>query len=160
MQSSGLGKTTLVAALVRAGFGYLSDEVLAFDRSTLALADFGRPLALATDSWTLLGLDPARRPGPDREQLVEIESLGRIGEPVAVREILLAERRPGPAALQELPRGLAVQPLLGRSFNHFREPAASFHAVVELIRQTRVWRAGYQDAPELAELLAARWPAG
>ncbi|MDQ2838547.1 MAG: hypothetical protein M3Y89_14220 [Actinomycetota bacterium] len=155
--TSGLGKTTLVGALVAAGFGYLSDEVLAVDRVGGGLAGFTRPLALAADSWTLLGLDPAGAPGPAQEQLVQPELLGRLGVPAPVREILLAERRPGPPSLQQLARGTAVQATLGRSFNHFRDPAGSFHAVVRLIRQARVWRAGYQDAPELAALLAAHW---
>jgi hypothetical protein len=55
---------------------------------------------------------------------------------------------------------LAVPALLSRSFNHFRDPAASFRTVVELVGQAQVWRAGYQDAPELARLLASRWPPG
>lgn len=155
--NSGLGKTTLVAALVRAGFGYLSDEVLAFGRGELTPADFGRPLGLAADSWRLLGLDPCQTPGPGQERLAEIEMLGEVGHSAPVTEILLAERRPGAASIEQLSPGTAVQPLLGRSFNHFRDPAASFHAVVKLARNARIWRAGYQDAPELATLLASRW---
>lgn len=157
---SGLGKTTLTAALVQAGFGYLSDEVLALDRRDGAIAAFARPLALAADSWELLGLDPQLRPGPARERLAPVSLLGRFGAPAPVREILLARRRPGPPTLESVPRGSAVSALLGRSFNHFRDPAGSFHAVVELIRRTRVWTAGYQDAPELAELLAGLWLPG
>lgn len=155
--TSGLGKTTLVAALVRAGFGYLSDEVLAVDRARGVLSAFPRPLALAAESWTLLGLDPASTPDTGQERLIGVHELGSIGRPAPVREILLAERRPGPPELSRLPRGVAVQAILSRSFNHFRDPAGSFHAVLDLIRQATVWRAGYQDAPELAELLAGRW---
>ncbi|MGI8665371.1 MAG: hypothetical protein ACR2N4_04990 [Jatrophihabitans sp.] len=155
--SSGLGKTTLVAALVQAGFGYLSDEVLALDRHTAALTGFARPLALAADSWRLLSLAPDLAPAPGQEQLADVALLGSFGQPAPVAEILLAERRPGPAELLPLPRGAAVPAVLSRSFNHYRDPAASFHSVVALVRQARVWRAGYQDAPELAALLAERW---
>ncbi|MEO9240184.1 MAG: hypothetical protein ABI418_19075, partial [Jatrophihabitantaceae bacterium] len=53
---SGLGKSTLTAALVRAGFGYLSDETLALQRRTGRVARFARPLGLAPDVWELLGV--------------------------------------------------------------------------------------------------------
>ncbi|HET6210294.1 MAG TPA: hypothetical protein VFD94_07920, partial [Jatrophihabitans sp.] len=44
--SSGLGKSTLTAALVQAGFGYLSDEVLAVPRTGGLPARFARPIAV------------------------------------------------------------------------------------------------------------------
>ena len=155
--ASGLGKSTLTAALVQAGFGYLSDEVLAVPRTGGLPAPFARPLALAADSWTALGLDPVRRPAAGDERLVAPEQLGSLGAPAPVRHVLLAERRPGPPELTAVSRGAAVPALLSRSFNHFRDPAGSFHAVVNLLRQAQVWTAGYQEAPELAELLARRW---
>jgi hypothetical protein len=155
--ASGLGKSTLTAALVQAGFGYLSDEVLAVPRTGGLPARFARPLALAADSWTALGLDPAGRPAAGDERLVAPEQLGSLGAPAPVRHILLTQRRPGPPELAAVSRGAAVPALLNRSFNHFRDPAGSFHAVVDLVRQAQVWTAGYQEAPELAGLLARRW---
>jgi hypothetical protein len=44
---SGGGKSTLVAGLVRAGFGYLSDEAGALDPSTGRIVPYPRPIALA-----------------------------------------------------------------------------------------------------------------
>jgi hypothetical protein len=155
--TSGLGKSTLTAALVQAGFGYLSDEVLAVPRTGGLPAPFARPLALTAGSWTALGLDPASRPAAGDERLVAPEQLGDLGAPAPVRHVLLVERRPGPPALAEVSRGAAVPALLNRSFNHFRDPAGSFQAVVDLLRRAQVWTAGYQEAPELAELLAGRW---
>lgn len=155
--ASGLGKSTLTAALIQAGFGYLSDEVLAVPRTGGLLAPFARPLALDAGSWTALGLDPAGRPAAGDERLIAPEQLGSLGAPAQVRHVLLAERRTGPPELAAGSRGAAVPALLNRSFNHFRDPAGSFHAVVDLLRQAEVWTAGYQEAPELAELLARRW---
>jgi hypothetical protein len=155
--ASGLGKSTLTAALVQAGFGYLSDEVLAVPRTGGEPAPFARPISLAAESWATLGLDPARRPAAGDERLIAAESLGRLGEPGPVRHILLAGRRPGAPELVPVSRGAAVPALLSRSFNHFRDPAGSFQAVVNLVRQAQVWTAGYQEAPALAELLAQRW---
>lgn len=155
--SSGLGKSTLTAALVQAGFGYLSDEVLAVPRSGGLPARFARPIALGPESWTVLGLDPALRPADGDERLIEPEQLGRLGEPAPVRHILLAERRPGAPELVEHSRGAAVPALLNRAFNHYRDPAGSFQAAVALARQAQVWTVRYQQAPELAGLLADRW---
>jgi hypothetical protein len=155
--SSGLGKSTLTAALVRAGFGYLSDEVLAVPRSGGLPARFARPIAVGPESWTVLGLDPAQCPADGDERLIEPEQLGELGVPAPVQHILLAERRPGGPELVEHSRGAAVPALLTRAFNHFRDPGGSFHAVVALARQARVWTVRYQQAPELAGLLAERW---
>jgi len=155
--SSGLGKSTLTAALVQAGFGYLSDEVLAIPRTGGLPARFARPIAVGPESWTVLGLDPALRPAAGDERLIEPERLGRLAEPAPIRHILLAERRPGGPELAEQSRGTAVPVLLSRAFNHFRDPAGSFQAAVALARQAQVWMVRYQQAPELAELLAERW---
>lgn len=155
--SSGLGKSTLTAALTQAGFGYLSDEVLAVPRSGGLPARFARPIAVGPESWAVLGLDPAQRPAVGDERLIQPEQLGELGAPAPVRHILLAERRPGGPELVEHSRGAAVSALLNRAFNHFRDPAGSFHAVVALARQAQVWTVRYQQAPELAGLLAERW---
>jgi len=154
---SGLGKSTLTAALVQAGFGYLSDEVLAVPRAGGLPARFARPIAVGPESWTVLGLDPLSRPAVGDERLIEPELLGSLAEPAPVRHILLAERRPGGPELSGQSRGAAVPALLSRAFNHFRDPAGSFHAAVALARQAEVWTVRYQQAPELAALLAERW---
>jgi hypothetical protein len=153
---SGFGKTTLTAALLQAGFGYLSDEALALDRNSGEAVPFPRPLALAGDVWPLLGLPAESRPAADLEALVPPRSLGSLAAAGQVSDVVLARRRSGAARLQAAPRGDAVVALLTHSFNHYRNPAASFSQVVSVIRATRVWQAGYQDAPELAALLAAQ----
>jgi hypothetical protein len=154
---SGLGKTTLIAALVQRGFGYLSDEVLAIDRRTLAVGAFPRPLALDAASWALLGLDPADAPCADAEQLIRPGILGTIGVAAEVSDIVLPVRGSFPTSLEPASRGLAVGELLGRAFNHYVDGAASFHAVVAIARGANVWRLEYSDAPDAANLLHARW---
>jgi hypothetical protein len=47
------GKTTLVAGLVRAGFGYLTDEAGAIERETLLIQPYPKPLSLEPGSWPL-----------------------------------------------------------------------------------------------------------
>ena len=154
--ASGHGKTTLVAALVRAGFGYVSDEALALDRSSLIATAFPRPLALDRRAWALLGLDPAAAPPDGGEGLVQPDALGALGRGGAVTDIVLTRRRPGPATLGPTSRGTALAPLLSRAFNHYLDGAASFRAVVTLVRGARVWAAEYEQAPDLAVILAER----
>lgn len=54
--TSGQGKTTLVGALVRAGFDFVSDEVVVIDPTTRAVTPYLRPLDLDDDARHRLGL--------------------------------------------------------------------------------------------------------
>ena len=47
------GKTTLVTGLVRGGFGYLSDEVAAFDPDSREVRPFPKALSIDPGSWSL-----------------------------------------------------------------------------------------------------------
>jgi hypothetical protein len=157
---SGLGKTTLVAAMVQRGFGYLSDEVLALRRDGAGdqrVPAFARPLGISADSWGLLELDPARAPGIGEEALAAPATLGAVGEPAPVVEILLTSRRPGPIRIEPATRARAVPELLRRSFNHYRDSATSLQTVLGIVRNSRVWQVEYADAGALAAALAERW---
>jgi hypothetical protein len=154
--TSGHGKTTLTAALVKAGFGYISDEVLAIDRVSHAVYPFRRPLALSHDVWPLLGLDAALRPDPGRERLVAPAVLGSGGEADRVTDIVLTCRDGSTPSVSALPRASAVTALLEHSFNHYRDPDSSFRVAVETARHANVWLARYDDAPGLARLLMDR----
>jgi len=158
---SGRGKTTLVAALVQRGFDYISDEVLGIDRVSAEIASFARPLALDRNSWELLALDQARLPEPGEEQLAGPSELGHCATVIpALRDIVLFERERDSGhgvTIDPLNRGQAVHALLDNAFNHFADPAASFHQIVGLVRATRVWRLRYSDARDAADTLAERW---
>jgi hypothetical protein len=47
------GKTTLAAGLVRAGYGYLTDEGVAIDRETLRIHPYPKPLSVDRGAWPL-----------------------------------------------------------------------------------------------------------
>jgi hypothetical protein len=47
------GKTTLTAALVRAGLGYLTDEGVAVDRQTQRIHPYPKPFSIDRRSWPL-----------------------------------------------------------------------------------------------------------
>ena len=61
---SGAGKTTLTAALVRSGFGYLTDEALAIDPSTGLLHPYPKALSIKRGSWEAPGRSPSVTVGP------------------------------------------------------------------------------------------------
>ena len=48
------GKTTLVAGLVKAGFGYLTDEAAVIDPVSLRLHPYPKPLSIDPGSWPVL----------------------------------------------------------------------------------------------------------
>jgi len=48
-----VGKTTLVAGLVRAGFGYLTDETVGIDFASAMAHPYPKPLSLDPGSWPL-----------------------------------------------------------------------------------------------------------
>ena len=153
---SGLGKTTLAAALVKAGFDYVSDEALALDRVTRLVQPFARPLGISADVWQLLGLNWAA-PAAGTEKLVPPTAFGPVAATGGrVHDVVLAERVPGRPSLTRGFSGDAVRELLTRSFNHYREAEASFRALVGVVREARVWRVRYANAPELAALLSDR----
>lgn len=155
--TSGHGKTTLTAALVGAGFGYLSDEVLAVDRATGQLTPFPRPLAVDARSWRILGRNPSEAPEPGSEKLIQPAELGPAGVPGFLRILLIARRRPGPTRLEPLTAGAGVQALLDNSFNHYQDGRSSFRTAVDAVRGAEVWQLDYPDAVAAATELAARW---
>jgi hypothetical protein len=152
---SGLGKTTLVAAFVRAGYGYISDESLALSRDSGVATAFARPLALNADVWPIVAADLGDPPPEGTERLVAPADLGWVdARGGRVAHILLARRRPGPAELAPVPRAEGVRVLLAAAFNHYRDPASSFRTVVAVVRAAQVWRAGYENAPDLVATIA------
>jgi len=88
--ASGSGKSTLVAGLVRAGLGYLTDELAALDMASGKLMPYPKPITVKSGSFAVLSdMDPdvRRRPGHgpwagEEWQLAVGEGTGRrVGGP-------------------------------------------------------------------------------
>lgn len=63
--SSGSGKSTLVAGLTRAGVGYLTDELAAFDLARGQLLPYAKPITVKPGSFAALpDMDPDRDGAP------------------------------------------------------------------------------------------------
>ena len=84
---SGSGKTTLTAALVRDGFGYLSDEAVGILPSTLEALSYAKPLVLDASSQAALGLTPQPSPNVMVDQLRD--GAAADGPPGPVDRLLL-----------------------------------------------------------------------
>ena len=150
---SGTGKSTMTAALVRAGAAYISDEALVLGQG-LAVTAYPRPLLLAPDRALALGLgEPVLRAG---EVAYPPASLGEVvtaQEPLRLRHVVRLVRRPGPVSLQRLPALDSAPLLLANAFNHFEDPRAAFEIAAEVATGCQVWELGYSEAAEAADVL-------
>lgn len=154
--ASGVGKSTLTAACVAAGFRYVSDEALCVDPATGHVVPFPRPIALSAASRELLGLASSAADVEVAFSAVELGGVVQTG-PVPLGHVFHLRRGPSPVRLEPLDRVAAVAPLLALSFNHYKRPAVSVELVGALARGARAWRLHYGDAPEAAELLWTRF---
>jgi hypothetical protein len=160
--ASGSGKSTLVAASLRVGLQYVSDEALCIDWITGAVRPYPRPLALSTWACTLLGL-----PGPDDpallERFVTPEELSAhlAPEPLALTHIVLLDRQPGVSAeLRPATRQETAAALLERSFTHWKRPERAFDLAHHLAGNAQPWRLTLGDPRAAAPLLAGLLPGG
>jgi hypothetical protein len=147
--SSGHGKTTLTAALLRQGFTFLSDEALVFGNDA-SVVPYPKPLALSEWSVDKLGLSRSSH----AESLALPADLGSsFGTGGPLTDLVISEYGHGKQSLQALPRSRAVAALIQYSFNHYKDPERAFRLATEVARDLRVWRLEYDDPLEAAEVL-------
>jgi len=146
---SGHGKTTLTAALVKAGFDYLSDEALVFDDDG-SVVPYPKPFALSEWSARKLGV-PIR----GEETLATASDLGgKVGEGGRLTDLILSEYGHEYLTLEPLPKSQAVAALIQYSFNHYKDPARAFRIATDVARDLSVWRLEYDDPIEAAEVIS------
>ncbi|MBK6855432.1 MAG: hypothetical protein IPG97_02405 [Microthrixaceae bacterium] len=92
---SGAGKSTLTAALVQAGWGYITDEAVGIRPGDLSVVAFHKPLALAPEARRLLGLGPGGAHTPPRELNLQ-GALNPTSAGDVVRAVILPCRCPEP----------------------------------------------------------------
>jgi hypothetical protein len=79
--ASGSGKSTLVAGLVRRGFGYLTDELAAFDMASGMLLPYPKPITVKPGSFAVLAdMDPGARTEPGSDNGTGQEWQVAVGE--------------------------------------------------------------------------------
>jgi hypothetical protein len=139
--SSFTGKTTLVAALVRAGAVYYSDEFAPLDAEGL-VHPYATPLSL--------------RGADQRQKGHSVESLGGVAgrEPLPVGAVVATMYRPGavwrPERLSGVRGGLA---LLSHTVPARERPAQALHAITRAVDGATVLEGDRGEADEIAPLL-------
>ncbi|HET8929750.1 MAG TPA: PqqD family peptide modification chaperone [Acidimicrobiales bacterium] len=127
---SGHGKSTLTAALVQAGWNYLTDELVAIDPTTRRVAPYARPLDLDVQSLDELGIEGPDRATRSRKNKVFPSRLGQVstGGQVAAIVVLTGEPADDGRIVSELPTAEAVMALLALTFAAtFDDPDALAH---------------------------------
>ena len=145
------GKTTLTSACLLRGFEYLTDEALIINDSG-AVVPYPRPLALSPWSCEKLGLEPGigERLYTPRDLDADI---GTGGPPT---DVVIPSYGTGDMVLEKIARSAAVEALLTRSFNHYKNAERAFRLSTELARRVNVWHLVLGDPLETASLLYDR----
>jgi hypothetical protein len=157
---SGSGKTTLTTALVRDGFGYVADEVVAVDADTLRIEPYHKPLTIKPGSHhvfpelRLVGAAahgaahahwhvPATSIRPDA-----LSSGGATGCVIGV------EHRAGTAsALERVDEADAMSLLVQQCFNGERLDQRGLDTAVRLAREVPCYRLHYSDTDTACALV-------
>lgn len=167
--ASGVGKTTLTACCLQAGFDYVSDEALCLSSGSGRVVPFPKPLAVSGDSATLLGLPWRRWAAKDLVTPAALEARATVDALPLAHVVLLARTGLGSGVPIEQPTSTMVATLLSMAFNAYRDPAGSVALASAVARSARCWTLDigdpHQGAAELRALLGAddrtaRSPAG
>jgi hypothetical protein len=160
------GKSTLAAALVRDGSGYLTDEAAFVDLNTLIIEPYPKPLSLRTGSLALLGLRTPEEVQGTTSDLVPASYLRSSVEiaTVPLSTIVFIRRRPGEAvSYRPIPRAEALVELTNNSFNFVDHGGSWLGRLRRLVLACSCWHlesgdihAAAQAVIHIAEVRAGR----
>ena len=156
------GKSTLAAALLRAGFRYLSDEHGAIDPVTRRAYPFPKRITLDEESLAFFpGLADRLedRAGLGRhlyQRYVRPEDLdSSVSGPVVIGALVFPTmERDGPPRLAEMPRAAAVEEMARQCFNLYRYGPRGVRLLAEIASDAACYRLEGGTPPERAQLLA------
>lgn len=156
------GKTTLVAGLVDAGLGYLTDETVAL-RTDGTVRPYHKALSLDEGSWPLLPhlrqLVPPAALTLSREQwqvpvdAVRPDALSPGARPVVV--VLPRFRAGATASLEPAPRSDTLVELMHQRFAPERAPGRDFAVLAEIVRGSDCYRLTTGRLDEAVRLMLA-----
>jgi hypothetical protein len=155
------GKTTFVAALVRAGLDYLSDELVALDPATLSIQAFPKSLSIDEGSWEVLAdlrpvTDPALAHATPHQWQVDAERI-RPGAAVATAQPLLvvAPRyaRGQQTALSPISAAEGLAILAKATFGVGDRPGRDLDALGRLVSQCPCFELRIGDLPTACALV-------
>ena len=144
------GKTTLVTALVRDGFRYLSDELAAIDPTTGQIVAYPKPLGLDPGSWPLFPeLAPVSVGGVfDRQWLIHPDrirsgSVASSGRPALV---VTPSYQPGATGRpQALTKVDALRAVLDQTMSFEEAPQRNLETLARLVGSVPCFRLEVDD---------------
>lgn len=150
---SGSGKTTLTAALVQAGWDYLSDEAIGVRAGSLATVAYPKPLVLDARSREVLGLAPSPSPNVSPAELRPDVTIlhGDVG-PIT-RVVLPRYEQDAATELTALTPTEAVVAILEHALNLRRVGQDGLVALCELAEQVPVQRLVHGGASDATAAL-------
>jgi hypothetical protein len=158
---SGSGKSSLTAALVRAGFGYLSDELAPIDPVTRRVHPFPKALTLKSGSFHLFpdvgSPDPASESSPRSWHLL-VEDLGgyAVTTPEEVRMIILPRYEEGVEdRLEPITTAEAVYALAEQSFGLQRYGGRALLLLADVVSNSTCFRLSFDDLAAAVDLVKA-----
>jgi hypothetical protein len=149
------GKTTLVGALICAGFDYLSDEVALIGRGG-RLLPFLKPLTFEPGSYDLLPQLRAIRDtsGLRRQHVVSDElRAGSSGTACEIGWVVTFSRRAGAPTLEPLTRAEALAALAKNSFNLHRLGARGIDTLGSVVRGATALRLEMGDLQQAVQAI-------
>jgi len=174
--SSGGGKTTLIAGLIKNGFRYLTDEIGVIDPHTLEVYPFLKPLNMKIGSLPLFdNFEPEMELIDKNEMSIEDKihhvfvksaSVRTINKPVAVGKIVFVQYSPNEkSTLTPISRANAIFEMAKCSFNQFRFKDEGIAILDRLARGCECYELKFNQVGDAVNLLrshlktpsSARW---
>jgi len=140
------GKSTLVAALIRAGASYYSDEFAVIDRQG-RVHPYPRPLQM-------------REEGSHHQTSHPVEEFGGKAaiRPLAVRLVLVTRHKPGASWLpRQLSPGIGMLKLLDNTVSARRSPAQALHTLKQVVAKAQIVRSSRGEASQIVDWLTANF---
>jgi hypothetical protein len=156
------GKTTLVAALIRAGFRYLTDEAAAFELGTGVLQPYPKPLSVDPQTFNVIpDLWDALTPGFEdkawTQYLIRADSIrpGAFGGPCPVRYVISPKYSPGlSTSLERVSRAAGLVMLLENNFNLTALGQQAVGTLKEVVKNSECFLLRVGDLPTAVEAIS------
>jgi hypothetical protein len=140
------GKSTLVAALIRAGASYYSDEFAVIDKQG-RVHPYARPLQM-------------REEGSHHQTARPVEEFGArvASKPLPVKLILVTRFKPGAHwRPRQLSPGIGVLKLLDNTISARRSPAEALRTLKQVVAKAQIVRSSRGEASQIVDWLTANF---
>lgn len=160
--ASGAGKSTLTAALVAAGFGYLTDEAVGFALDDGIIQAYHRPISLKPGSWRLFRHAKPDAPPADPPFTAEVWHVGPgrlhpdpfVATGVPARLVFLTRDEGVTAELCRMRPAEAAAGLADHALNLSRLGQPGLDCLAAVAERTPAYHLGHGDLTAAVEAVA------